>query len=425
MNGVTVKKVDKLIRHGAAGAHLDDRNLYLVVNSPNAAHWELRYQLDGKSHQMGLGSARNFSLEEARARARAARQSLDDGIDPLAARRGERAAAKAEAGKLFTFAEAARGFLKQHEAKWGNARHAVQWHNTLAEYVLPILGPLSVAAIDVPLVLRVLEQKLEAGRGYEADSFWKTRTETASRVRSRIESVLDWATARGYRSGDNPAAWKTIGKVLPPKSKTKIEHHPALPYDQLPAFMAELRQREGTAASALIFTILTAARSGEVLGARWPEIDLEKGVWTVPAGRMKASREHRVPLSQAAVKLLRDLPTEQGNDFVFVGPRAGGLSDPSMAALLGRMGRADVTVHGFRSCFRDWAAEQTAFPHDVVEMALAHTVGSKVEVAYKRTDLFEKRRKLMAAWATFCASPPARAEKEGAEVVALRARATK
>jgi integrase len=266
---------------------------------------------------------------------------------------------------------------------------------------------LPVAEIDLGWVLSVLEP------------IWHDKTETASRVRGRIESVLDWAAVRGYRSGENPARWRgQLQHVLPARGQiARPEHHPALPYAELPQFLTALRERQGVAAKALEFTILTAARTGEVIGAKWDEIDFAAKIWTIRADRMKARREHRVPLSDRALEIVKSLPRENGNDHVFIGPRAGGLSNMAMAALLERMDRTDITVHGFRSTFRDWAAERTGHANHVVEMALAHVVGNKVEAAYRRGDLFEKRRRLMADWAQYCLSRPA---AEGERVVILR-----
>jgi integrase len=349
------------------------------------------------------------SLKEARERARKARQQLLDGVDPIEARRSERAKALFEASKVVTFEEAATTYFDAHQAKWRNAKHRNQFVSTLKEYVFPKLGKLAVADIDIGSVLSVLEP------------IWPTKTETASRVRSRIEAVLDWATVRKLRTGDNPARWKgNLQHVLPARSRlAKPQHHAALPYAEISAFMAALRKRNGVAARALEFTILTAARTGEVLGAQWDEIDLTTRTWTVPGGRMKAGREHRVPLSDEAVEILKTLPREKGNPFVFVGPRAGGLSNMAMATVLRRMDRADTTVHGFRSTFRDWAAESTAYPNHVVEMALAHTVGNKVEAAYRRGDLLAKRQRLAADWAKYCSRGGA-AQQERA-VVPIRA----
>jgi integrase len=355
---------------------------------------------------MGLGPLHAFALKEARARARAARQLLADGIDPLDARKVERAQRAVEAAKAITFADAARQYFDQHEGKWKNRKHRTQFLATLRDYALPVLGRLPVAAIDTGLVLKCIEP------------IWRIKTETASRVRGRIEAILDWSSVRGYRVGDNPARWKGhLGEVLPARGQIKkVQHHPALPFAELPDFMATLAEREGMGARALEFLILTAARSGEASGAKWSEIDLEAKAWTVPASRMKGGRQHRVPLSDRAIALLRALPREA--DFVFAGERLGtAISSTAMSNLLGRMGRLDITIHGFRSAFRDWAAETTSYPNHVIEMALAHAVGDKVEAAYRRGDLFAKRRRLMEAWADYCTAP-----RRDATVTPIRAR---
>jgi integrase len=266
----------------------------------------------------------------------------------------------------------------------------------LKTYAYPVLGDMAVSEIDTPTVLRAIEPH------------WRTKTETMSRVRGRIESVLDWCTVRGYRTGDNPARWRGhLSEVLPaPGQVAKPINHPAMPYSELPSFMAELRQREGVAARALEFTILCSARTNETIGAKISEISFEAKTWTVPASRMKAGKQHVVPLSERAIELLRALPTEDGNSFVFVGARAGGLSNMAMAQLLKRMGHNDITVHGFRSAFRDWAGETTNFPREVCEMALAHVVGDASERAYQRGDLLRKRQALAEAWSRYCTSPP-------------------
>jgi integrase len=326
-----------------------------------------------------------------------------DGIDPLDARRAARAAAALEAAKTLTFEEAAKQYYAQHQAKWKNPKAAAQFLSSLRSYVFPKIGGLSAADVDTGQVLRCIEP------------LWATKTETMSRVRGRIEGVLDWATVRGFRTGDNPARWKGhLAEVLPARSQLQtVQHHKALPFAELPAFMAELSQREGVAARALEFTILTAARTGETIGATWGEIDLKGSTWTVPAHRMKAHREHRVPLSDRALEILRALPREKGNDHIFVGAQRGAaLSDMAMASVMRRLGRNE-TVHGFRSTFRDWAAERTAYPNHVVEKALAHVVADKVEAAYRRGDLFDKRRRLMTDWATFATSKPTTAEVVG------------
>jgi integrase len=410
------KEVEKLIQAGKPGKHYDGQGLRLEIKGPNKTSWVARYQIDGVTRYMGLGGAKTFNLAEARERNRKlVRQKLADGVDPVALRRVNRAAAQAAAAKAMTFAEAGCRFLEQHSAKWDSLKHRSQWENTLRNYADPIIGALPVADIDVPLVLRVLEQPLRAERNYPAGPLWSARPETANRLRGRIEAVLDWAKARGRRTGDNPAAWDIIGKVLPARGGPK--HHAALPYKDIPAFIAALRERQGVAARALEFTILCAARSQEVLRARWCEFDLNASsgaIWTVPPERMKMRRLHRVPLSSAAVELLRALPREgDGDGFVFIGAQAGKpLGHSTLQMLLKRMHEA-ATPHGFRSTFRDWAGERTAFPHDVCEAALAHSK-DKTERAYQRADLFDKRRQLMAAWAKFCASsaPKNQAERD-------------
>ena len=391
---LTAKRIAKLRQR--PGRYHDGHGLILQVSNANNASWVLRYQRDGRERWLGLGPLHTVGLKEARERARAARLRLLDGVDPVDQKRADKAARAIAAAKTMTFAEAAKAWHAQHEAGWRNAKHVRQALKTLADHAFPKIGNLSVAAIDTGQVLRCIEP------------IWAKKTSTASRVRGRIESVLDWATVRGYRSGENPARWKGhLAEVLPAHGKiAKPKHHAALPYAKIGDFLMHLRSHGGIAARALEFLILTTARTGEVIGAQWSEFDLDAGVWTVPAGRMKADKEHRVPLSNRAVEILKVLPRERGNDSVFIGLRAGtGLSTMAMAALLKRMGRTDLTVHGFRSTFRDWAAECSAFPNHVIEQALAHSIGNKVEAAYRRGDLFAKRQKLMEAWAAFCAMP--------------------
>jgi integrase len=355
---------------------------------------------------MGLGSFPTVSLAHARAKASAMRQQRQDGTDPLEARRARRSEARIEAARNRTFRQVAEEFVGRNETAWRNAKHRQQWRNTLATYVYPVFSDLPVAAIDTGLVVQVL------------DPIWQAKPETASRVRGRIEAVLDAAKVRGYRDGPNPAQWRgNLALLLPARGKVrKVEHFAALPFAELPAFMTDLRRREGMAARALEFAILTAARTGEVLGARWGEIGLNERTWTIPGERMKAGREHRVPLCDAAVgvllevrplALLRD-GTVAPDTPVFPGPRrALPLSGMAMLMLLRRMGRSDLTSHGFRSSFSDWCGERTGFARDVVELALAHSIESKTEAAYRRSDLLAKRRQLMIAWGRFCASPSA------------------
>jgi integrase len=393
----------------------DGGGLYLRVAASGAKAWVYRFQLGGRRRDMGLGAYPDVSLSEARARAAARRLQRQDGIDPLAAKKAERHAQQLTEAKGRTFREVAEEYISRNEAGWHNAKHRAQWRQTVDTYVYPVLGDLPVAGIDTGLVVRVL------------DPIWAQKPETASRVRGRIEAVLDAATVRGYREGPNPAQWKgNLAHILPARSKLqKVVHHAALPFDQMPVFLGALQDRGGQAARALEFVILTAARTGEVLGASWGEIDSDTKTWTIPANRMKAGREHRVPLSDAAldvldtvrpVALLRDGRPDPAAPLFTGHRRALSLSPSAMSVLLVRMKRGDLTIHGFRSSFRDWAAERTAYPREVVEMALAHAIENKVEAAYRRGDLFEKRRQLMEAWAKFCTTSAGTGE-----VVPLRA----
>lgn len=388
---LTALQVTKTIKPGRYG---DGHGLYLQVSSSGVKSWLLRYERLGRERWMGLGPLHTVSLKDARDRAQRARRQLLDGIDPLDARKAERAAQALEAARSLTFEQAAQQYFDAHERQWRNAKHRQQFLNTLKTYAYPRIGKLAVAAIDTGLVLNCIEP------------IWQSKTETASRTRARIEAILDWATVRGFRKGDNPARWKGhLDNVLPARGQLKKAiHHAALNYAELPAFMTALREREGVAARALEITILNAARTGEVIGATWEEVDLVAKTWTVPADRIKGGKEHKVPLSDLAVEILKALPREDGNSFVFIGPQRRGLSNMAMSSVLARMNYTGITVHGFRSTFRDWAAERTGHPNHVVEMALAHVVGNKVEAAYRRGDLLEKRRRLMADWARYCGS---------------------
>ena len=399
---LTAMKVRALTRPGRYG---DGNGLWLQVRDANRRSWLFRYKLNGRARAMGLGAITDVSLAEAREAAEVCRKLLREGIDPVERRRAERT--KAVAPDAPTFREVAEGYIAAHSAGWRNAKHRQQWGNTLATYAFPVIGDLAITAVDIGGVMRVLEP------------LWHKKTETASRLRGRIESVLDYATARGWRTGENPARWRGhLQKLLPARSKVqRIQHHAALPWRQIGAFMAELRQHDGIAARALEFAILTAARTGEVMGARWQEIDGD--VWTVPGERMKAGREHRVPLSAAALEVLRAIEAARGaaGAWMFPGGKTGRpLSSMAFLMLLRRMRRTDLTAHGFRSTFREWAAEATGYPREVAELALAHVNKDKVEAAYQRGDLFEKRRRLMEEWAAFCANPAL-----PAKVVALRA----
>ena len=393
LNRLSPLKVQKLKRKGL---HADGGGLYLRVTDGGTKSWMFRYGDGGRLRDMGLGPLHTISLPRARELARDCRELRLQGIDPIAHRKVALAAMRASDAKAMTFKQCADAYIASHDAGWRNASHRQQWLNTLAQHVHPTLGALPVAAIDTGLVLKAIEL------------IWKTIPETASRVRGRIEGILDFAKARGYRSGENPARWRGhLDDLLPARRKLgKVKHHAALLYTEMASFMVALRYDSSIGARALEFTILTAARTGEVLGAVWDEIDMAARVWIIPAARTKADREHRVPLSPAAMARLRQMQEIKTNDFVFPG-RRGRLTPKTMQLILRRMGRNDLTVHGFRSTFRDWAAERTSFPRELAEMALAHSVGSAVEQAYRRGDLFEKRRKLMDSWASFCAKPTA------------------
>jgi integrase len=344
---------------------------------------------------MGLGSLATVPLAEAREAARRARTLLQMGRDPIEHKRSAKAEAALEAAKAITFKEAAETYIEAHKSSWRNEVHAAQWSSTLERYAYPIIGRLPIGAIDVPLVLKVL------------NPIWTEKVETASRVRGRIEAVLAWATVQKHRTGDNPARWRgNLEHALPsPRGVRPVRNHPALPVDEVGGFMAQLREQKGIAALALEFAILTAARTSEVTGATWPEVNLAKALWTIPSDRIKAGKEHRVPLSPRAVEILEEVAKLQ-SVYLFPGGKKGKpLSENGMLALLKRMGRDDITTHGFRSTFRDWSAERTNYPNEVAEMALAHTIPSGAERAYRRGDLIEKRARMMADWAKFCSRP--------------------
>jgi integrase len=354
--------------------------------------------LKGKTRDIGLGAAGRggISLADARDLASALRLRVKAGIDPLQERHKEasEAIAAGQAAKVagVTFNAVAEAYIGANEASWRNDKHRQQWRNTLATYVYPVMGALPVADIGTAHVLKILEP------------IWAAKPETASRVRGRIETVLDAAKARGYRQGENPARWRGhIAQILPTRARLTRGHHKALPFASIPAFVGGLREREAMAAGALEFAILSAARTNEVLGATWAEVDLDKAVWTIPGARMKAGRDHRVPLSPRALEILKSTQA-LGKASLFPADKGGKLSAMAMSMLLRRM-KADCTVHGFRSSFRDWAAECTGYAHEVCEMALSHTIGNKAEAAYRRGDMFEKRRRLMDDWAAYCARP--------------------
>jgi integrase len=395
------------------GLYGDGGGLYLQVSDFKTKAWVFRFMIAGRARKMGLGDFELVSLKEARRKRDAAYGLVVDGIDPIEERAARKAEQAVEKAKTLTFKECAEKYIAAHKAGWKSPKHGGQWAATLETYAYPIIGKLPVASIDVALVLKVIEP------------IWSTKTETASRVRGRIESILSWAKARGYRQGENPATWRGhLDQLLPARSQVApVEHHAALPYSDLPAFMAKLRAKEGVSARALEFTILTIARTGDTIGAKWKEVDAAEKLWTVPAARVKGKkgarkRDHVVPLSKQALAVLKGLPTD--GEFVFAGGKEGaGLSNAAMSELLKGMGYdPDVaTVHGFRSTFKDWASEQTAYPNELSEMAMAHTVSDKVEAAYRRGDMREKRRRLMQDWADYCASDGS----SSAEVVPIRA----
>ena len=375
------------------GRYGDGGGLWLQVRDADHRSWLFRYAIAGKARQMGLGAFPDISLADAREAAQQARASVRQGVDPIEQRRAARSQKKAAAGAL-TFQQVANKYVAAHEAGWRNEKHRGQWRQTLA-LASETIGNLGVGAIETGDVMRVLEP------------IWREKPETASRLRGRIESVIDYATAHGWRTGENPARWRGhLAKLLPaPRKLARVKHHTALPWSDMGTFMAELRDQNGVAARALEFTILTATRTNEAIGARWSEISVQEAVWTIPGERMKAGQEHRVPLSDAALAVLEEMePLRASTLWVFPGARnEGALSNMAMLMLLRRTGHENLTVHGFRSTFRDWCAETTNYPREVAEQALAHTLTDKVEAAYRRGDLFEKRRRLMADWASFCA----------------------
>lgn len=395
MAGRTLNKLSAMqaAKLKTPGRHSDGGGLYLSIDDTGRRRWVFMYTRGSKRTELGLGAGRDLPLAAARKEAEALRAVLAASGDPKAVRDKDK--------HVSTFGECADAYVEAMTPSWHNAKHAAQWKMTLTSYAKPMRGkPVSeIATQDVLDVLQPL---------------WKRTPETAERLRGRIENVLDAAKAKGLRSGENPARWRGhLDQLLPKRQRLSRGHHTALGYDVVSEFMVQLQSRDAVAARALEFTILTAARSGEVLGARWSEIDLAKRLWTIPAARMKAGREHRVPLSSRVVEIVEALAAARpdkrtsGDDFVFPGPKPDApLSSMAMAMLLRRM-KAEITVHGFRSTFRDWASEATGFPHEVCEMALAHTIGNKAEAAYRRGDLFEKRRKLMDAWTAYCSTPKA------------------
>jgi integrase len=404
INKLSGKKLGAFTRKGK---YADGLNLYLLVSKNGTRSWGFRFAApDGRERMMGLGSLNDFSLAEARDMAKEMRKKLKDKtdpIDPIEHRRAQEAKRRLEAARKITFEDASREYIRAHAPGWKTAASGVQWESSLRRYAFPLLGKLAVADIDTSLVLRCLEP------------IWNTKRETATRLRGRIEAVLGWATVHGYRQGDNPAAWAGRLEHLLPSNGQKVEHYGSMPYTDVPGFLASLERREGISPIALRFLILTATRTSEALNAEWSELDLAAKTWTIPAKRMKAGVEHKVPLSDQVVALLENIPREAGSPWVFPGARIGRpLSNMSLLVIMRRQAPKYVP-HGFRSSFTDWAGERTNYPEAVRDAALAHKVPDKVRAAYQRTSFFDKRRSLMQAWARFCTSPMI----EG-EVVTLR-----
>ena len=393
---LTVKRIGALRKK--PGRYGDGRNLVLQVVNERNASWLFCYERNGRRREMGLGPLHTIGLREARERAHTARVLLLDGIDPLEHKRAERDRLAAEAAKNVTFRQCAELYYAAHADGWNNAKHRAQFLNTLRDYAYPVIGSISVATVNEAMVLKALTP------------IWKTKTTTAKRVRNRIAAVLDYAAAAKLRTGSNPARWEGHLEFLLPKLERtgSSSHHAALPAAEIGAFMTALRALPRTAATcALAFTNLTVARTGETIGARWDEVDFETRTWTVPSERMKGGKEHRVPLSAAALALLKSMPREADNPHIFPGLHSGSHISPEVMLRAIRRLRTDITTHGFRATFSTWANEMTAFPPLVIEQSLSHTVGSAVERAYRRGDLVDKRRKLMEAWAVHCFAPAA------------------
>lgn len=387
--------------------------LLLQITPNNGRSWILRTSIAGKRREIGLGSYPEVGLSDARNRAREVKEQIKAGTDPLAARKAAQAALVAEQRRGLTFATAVEQYLEAKLDAFKNAKHRQQWRNTLMQYAMPDLGPFLVQDIAVQDVLRVLNQP----SGASGETLWQNKTETASRLRQRIEAVLSWATVSGHRTGDNPARWAgNLKELLPAANKiAKVENQPALQIDDVPRWFAALQAREGIGSRALEFAALCASRSQEVRGARWHEIDLANAIWTIPADRMKMDREHRVPLSPHALRLLKTLPRFAGTDLIFPSTKGGELSDATLSATMKRIHEADLAVggqgfidrvnkrpavpHGLRSTFRDWVAERTEYAGDLAEVALAHRIPNAVEASYRRGDMVVKRREMMADWA--------------------------
>ncbi|MDF3024341.1 MAG: phage integrase, partial [Alphaproteobacteria bacterium] len=384
----------KVARQTAPGMFSDGGGLYLRVSREGAKSWSFRYMLNGKAREMGLGALHAVSLADARKRAAEARGLLVDGKDPIDSRDAAKASQRIQASRIMSFKQCAENYIDAHKFGWRNKKHIAQWTSSLEEYAYPVIGDTPVHDVDDAMIMKIFEQVRPTFP--DGKNFWSARPETASRLRGRIEKILDWAAVRKLRTGDNPARWRGhLESQFPARSKvSKVKHRPALPYAEVGQFVKTLKDEDGIASLALQFTILTASRTAETIGAQWTEFDLKKGVWVVPADRIKAGREHKVPLSQGALQVLEQARAHQdkggkASEWVFPSYKhTRPLSNMAMLALLKRLGRTDITVHGFRSSFRDWAAEQTNFPREIAEAALAHISGDKVEASYLRTDHF-------------------------------------
>ena len=390
LNNLSITKTSK------PGLYGDGDNLYLQVTATLKKSWIFRFTLNGKSREMGLGSLAILSLADARAKALECRKLLLDGVDPIEARNSAKQARALSEAKRMTFAACSSAYIEAHRSSWKNAKHASQWVNTIATYAGPIIGQLPVNEVDTALVMKVLEP------------IWYQKTETADRLRNRIEQIIDWAAVRGYRSGENPARWRGhLDKLLPSKASIQpVKHFTALPVNEVGSFMEDLRELEGVAAKALQFLILTATRTSEVIGAKWSEINFETSLWIIPAERMKAKREHRVPLSSQAISILRSLERSENQELVFESWNGKPLSNNAFLALIKKRMHINVTAHGFRSTFSDWASEKTGHSREVIEMSLAHAIQDATEAAYRRGDLLLKRQSLMIDWAKFCETRP-------------------
>lgn len=386
LSNLAVSKIKTKGRHAVGGVP----GLHLLVSETQARSWILRIKIDSKRRDIGLGSYSELSLSDARDLAREYRKNVIAGIDPLSKRRAIKSQLQAQHAGEKSFKECAEAYIQAKSSEWKNPKHHQQWKNTLATYAFPHIGHLQVSDIQVQHVLACL------------DPIWKSKNETANRLRGRIESVLAYATARKYRTGDNPAQWKNhLDAILPAPSKIQnVQHHKSMPFKDVGAFLVNLQKKRGITPQALQFLILTAARSGEIRGATWDEIDFDARVWTIPANRMKAGKEHRVPLSKQAIMILKALPKIEASPYIFPAPRGGQLTDMALTEIMRGMGW-EYVPHGFRSSFRDWVGETTEYSRELAEQALAHTLKSKVEAAYRRGDALTKRDAMMQAWADY------------------------